>query len=532
MIFVTIAGVDRTSEVAQDQLQVQQIIGAQRDTATIFYKKYGSHAYMPSILDDIVIQDGDGGIEGGGGIGYGGVTYGRGYGIGDGSGSGAPRIFGGRIVTITETNLNNADGIVYQLDCADYGVDLDAELVSQEYQNMMIGDIIADILTNYSTGFTGNNVFCSFTVTDIVFNQIPISQALKRLADLVQYDWYVDPYKDIHFFPKYAELAPFNLTDSSGNYNNTSLQTVEDGTQLANEVLVRGGTYQGAIYTDTITVKGSVTASWVLPYKFDETTLTITIDGVSKTVGIFNQDTFASKDVLYRDTDQSIQVENPLSDGDTIAFSGTPLIPVLAVAADSTSIALYGVREKLVEDTSITDINTARQRAIVELKAYKDPLGQANFDTLTPGLHVGQVININSARRGVNDDYIIRQVTFQIYTPTSFIYSVQAVTVRSFTFIELLQQLLMPAATPIDPNEVSEMIKTDLQTLTLAESITLHSSPDHIDAATVTITETHIAHDPLGAGVAPLWVLGPYIPSGVTDTKRVINLDRASAILY
>jgi hypothetical protein len=235
--------------------------------------------------------------------------------------------------------------------------------------------------------------------------------------------------------------------------------------------------------------------------------------------------------VLYRDVDQSISVASPLADGSTIAFSGTPLIPVLAIAQDATSIALYGTREKLITDTSIVDINIARQRAAIELAAYKDPHAELQFDTYTPGLNIGQVINLNSSIRGFSEDYIIRQMTCRVRTPTSLIYSIVAVSVRAFTLIDVLTTLLQPPDTPIDPNEVSEIIKTDLATVTIGETITLHSSPDHTDTATVTIGES-IAHDPLGAGVAPTWVLGPYIPSGVSDMKRVINIGHASAVLY
>src|ERR1700712_2265228 len=262
-IKVTLAGVDRTSQISKDQFQVQQIIGAQRDTATLVYRKFGTRTYVPAMFDTVLIQDG------------------------------TTSIFGGRIINITELPINPASGVEYQIDCADYSIDLDAELVSQSYSNMTVAAIIADILTNFSTGFTGNNVNCTFTVTAIVFNQVPISQALKRLADLVQYSWYVDASKDVHFFPKYLELAPYNLTDTSGNYLNGTLQTLQDGTQLANSVKVRGGTYRGPTYADTITVKGSVTSSWVLPYKFDQPTLTISINSVSKTVGIYGKDTFA-----------------------------------------------------------------------------------------------------------------------------------------------------------------------------------------------------------------------------------------------
>src|SRR5262249_23036624 len=134
-ITVTLAGADQTSQIDQAQLQVQQIIGDQRDTATLIYKKFGSRTYTPAVLDTVLIQDG------------------------------GTSIFGGRITNITQMNLNNADGIVYQLDCADYTIDLDAELVSQEYDGMTVEDIIADILANFSSGFTGNNVTCGFTVT-------------------------------------------------------------------------------------------------------------------------------------------------------------------------------------------------------------------------------------------------------------------------------------------------------------------------------------------------------------------------------
>lgn len=498
---ITLAGTDLTSQIDQNQFQVQQVIGSQKNTTTLLYKKYGGRTYVPAVFDTVLIQDG------------------------------TATIFGGRIVSVTENAITEAGGVIYRLDCADYSIDLDAMLVSQEYDNMSVGAIIADILANFATGFTGNNVNCGFPITKIVFNQVTISQALKRLANIVQYDWFVDPTKDIHFAPKYTTLAPFNLTDTNGNFLKGTLQTIFDGSQIANSVKVRGGTYQGATYSDTITVKGSVTASWVLPYKFVFSTLTITINGTPQTVGKYGTDTFATFGVLYKDTDQSIQVASPLPDGSTVAFSGTPVIPVLAIAQDAASIALYGTREKLITDTSIIDIDTARQRASIELTAYKDPQAELDFDTLTPGLNIGQVINLTSAIRGINQDYIIRQMTVSVYSPTSCRYSIVAVGVRAFSFIDVLTALLQPPDMPIDPDEVSEEIKTDLQTITIAESITLTSAPNHTDIATVTVAEV-VAHDPLGAHVAPTWVLGPYIPSGTSDTKRVINLDHASAVLY
>ena len=45
-ITVTLAGVDHTSDIDFRNFRVQQVIGAQRDTASMSYKKYGSKSYV------------------------------------------------------------------------------------------------------------------------------------------------------------------------------------------------------------------------------------------------------------------------------------------------------------------------------------------------------------------------------------------------------------------------------------------------------------------------------------------------------
>src|SRR5436305_11364709 len=118
-VTVTLAGTDRTSQIDQDGLQVQQILGAQRDSAVLIYKKYRSKSYTPAVLDTVLIQDG------------------------------TTKIFGGRIATVQQTSFNNADGIIYRLDCADYAIDLDAILVSQTYTNKTVKQIIDDFVASF-----------------------------------------------------------------------------------------------------------------------------------------------------------------------------------------------------------------------------------------------------------------------------------------------------------------------------------------------------------------------------------------------
>lgn len=494
MIQVLINSTDRTSQVVSDSLQVEQVLTSQVDTARFRYRKYGSRSYTPAVGDNIEIYDG------------------------------STKIFGGKLLKISEGVLNGADGLEYDIDCVDHTYELDSLLVAKSYTNETIQDIIADIIASYAPTFTTANVVSTFEVGQIVFNQVSVSQCIKRLADIVKYDWYPDPNKDIHFFPKFTTAAPFNLTDTSGNYVVKTLKRKLDGTQIANKVKVRGGEYNAATYTDTLTVKGNDQKAFKLPYKFAN--LTVELDTgagfVSKTVGIDFIDDFSTKDVLYNYNERTIKFNSALADGNRIRYSGNPKVRVLGVASDPASIALYGTKEKLIQDMSIEDIDTARKRAIAELNAFKDKLTEVTFDTYTAGLNVGMVINLNSSKRSANDDYLISKLSFAAFKPDTFFYRVTLVTTKRFELLEILQKILQPDDIQNADAEVVEDIRTDEVEISIAELITLPASVTNF--TTLVFTE-NIYKDPLGAGVEPDWVLAPYFPSSHTDTKREGVLD-------
>lgn len=342
MITVEVNSNNITDLVVFPSLAVKQNLTNQADTAGFTVRKYGDRTFVPQFNDDVVIYDG------------------------------ATKIFGGTVLQVTETVESGAGGVVFAVTCADYTYEMDKPLVSRVYEDETIADIIDDLITAYAPGFTSNHVSSSFVVEKIVFNQLPISQCLKRLAEIIRYDWYVDEEKDIHFFAKETNLAPYNLTDTDGNYLYQSLTRTLDGSQVVNRVKVRGGEYNGASFTDTLTVVGNDSKSFKLPYRFAN--LEIELDTgsgfLSQTVGVDFIDDFTSKDVLYNFQEQTIRFENPLSDGDQIRFTGNPKTRVLGVAEDPASIAQYGKIEKLIRDDSIQSNAIARRRAQAELYAY------------------------------------------------------------------------------------------------------------------------------------------------------------------
>lgn len=479
---------DITDQISFPSLTVTQQLSNTVDKANFSVRKYGSKTFTPAIGDDVEIYDG------------------------------ATKIFGGKIIEINESTESLLTEKIYSISCVDHTYEMDSLLVARTYTSETIGDIIADLITDFTpvgSGFTTNNAQSTFTISKIVFNQIPISQCLRRLADIVKYEWYVDENKDVHFFPKFTESAPFNMED--GNYVIKSYSRGLDGSQIVNRVKVRGGLYDGSTFTDTITVVGNETKSFKLPYLFSN--LTIEVNGTPQTVGIDFIDDFTTKDVLYNYQDQSFHFENPLSDADEIEYSGNPKVPVLAIAEDSVSIATYGVKEKLIKDNSIISNTTARKRANAELYAYAESVIDATFTTYTSGLRAGQVITTPDG-----DQMLIKTLKFASHTPLEFKYNISLISTQRYEFIDILRKIIAPENEDIDENEVSEQMYSVNEKVSILENI------QKIDPFTADDNVTIVDYT-TDSAVAPEdveWVYAPFAPSSITDVKRQARYDRDS----
>lgn len=493
-VIVKINSVDKSEFIELDSLFVEENLTSLVDTAKFIIKKIGDRVFVPEFNDDVEVWDG------------------------------AVQIFGGKILIITENIKTGAGGIVYECSCVDHTYEMDKVLASKTYENETVAAIITDLLSSYAPTFNANNVDSTYVVTKIVFNQVSISSCIKKLAEMLRYDWYVDVDKSVHFFSKFSKSAPFNITDTSANYIFKTLERNVDGSQLVNRVKVRGGEYDGSTYTDSITVKGNVSKSFRLPYKMSN--LTVKLNTVSKTVGIDFIDDFTTKDVLFSYQDQTFRFENALADGDVIEYSGNPKVRVLAVAEDGVSIASYGAIEKLVRDDSIKDNTLARRRAAAELYAYAVEVVDAKFETYESGLHTGQTINIQSTLRGSDDNLIIKRVSYKMIDPMTFGYSVQLVSTKRFGLIEMLQKLMEPAALDADENEVSETIYTTSEELTITEEIELVAPFDADD--TLTIGENVLLNPVDPADVE--FVLGPYTPKSYLTLLNGYNYAVGSGI--
>lgn len=507
MISVFIDNVDLSSQINWNTLRVSQVLTSQVDTADFEMTKLPNDTFTINVKDEVIIYDG------------------------------SEKIFGGEIQTIDEVVLGNG-GLIFSIKCSDFTAQLDGMLVAKTYESKSVAFIVNDIISEFAPTFTTNITSATFVVEKIVFNNVNISTCLKKLATLLNYEWYVDADKVVHFFQRFSISAPFNLADDSGNYVWKSLKRNIDGTQIVNEVIVKGGLgTQVNRFTDEITVSGNTSLSFALPFKFAVSGFTIRVDvgagWVDKVVGIDGLDTFDDHDVLYNYNDNSISFETELADGNKIEFSGFKKFYIKSIVSNSVSISEFGLRQKLIKDASITDSSIARQRAIAELTTYQDAISELNFRTYESGLRTGMVMNLSSVLRDITDLIsVIQKVDFKTIDPETFYYDVKLVTTRKYTLLEMLSELIRPKDDDNNENEIAEVLKMDLVTLTMEEVIS--AVVPESDSVIITLAENNES-DPLGIGIEPTWVLGDYFPTSQGDTMfidQTNDIGEGSAGIY
>ena len=422
-----IDSVDRTDYVCANSLSITDNLGAKVNTAT--FRTYDiARAFVPTNSSEIIIYD----------------VYGN-------------KIFGGIIVSTEEKRRANNPGtgtelLEYSVSCQDYTRLLQKKLIVETFEDMTCLEIITAIRDGYfsSEEFTLNNVETGPTVTHISFNYKTGDQALENLAVAVGYQWYIDYDKDIHFYTTSGLDSYATFTDSTDNWNNLIIKP--DKSQLRNRVYVRGGIYYSDPFTQSIEADG-VQEEYLLAYTPDFTGFSVTIASVSKSVGTKGVDDAVLFDFLLN------RKEKTLSMGETSwAIANTPLaadtvlevtynyeIPVLIVQEDSDSITAMkaleggdGIYEYLITDKNITSVSAARDRASAELRDYANPITRGSIESYdVQGVQSGNVITINSTRRGINADYLITTVKATQITQTKIRYTLDF-TGKLYNFVDWL----------------------------------------------------------------------------------------------
>lgn len=415
MISVLINGVDRSQLITFGSLAIRDNINQQADTCEFSIKQHAGQTYKPNLDDEVEIYlDSD-------------------------------KIYGGVIVSIEQKVDYNHSVFINTIKCTDYTKYLNRKIVLKRYTNTTAKDVIVDLITNYASGFTTNNVGGEdVSIKTISFNELNVADCISKLATLTNYSWYVDYNKDVHFIKKNDEPAPFNLTEDTDNFIIESLSYSDDLSQIRNKIKIRGGEAAADARTEKKTGDG-VTDTFPLANKFSEKP-TVTVGGVSKTVGVDYLDKDTDFQVMWNYEQKYIRFTSgnipPASTTPNIEITGKPIKPIVVQLYDSYSISKYGIYEFYIRNDNLTSREEAVKYAQSQLQAYSASIKSTKFDTYKAGLRSGQTIVINLPTRGIAESFIIQSVSFKQLTPEKGYWSVSLATLRTISLIDILQRLL------------------------------------------------------------------------------------------
>ncbi len=396
--------------------------------------------------------------------------------------------------------------VTWQVTATDWGFLLDGTLVKKNYAGMDPHDIVVDIITTFCSGkgFTTTGVnYGNFLVETIKFNYQQPSKALQSLAKLIGWDWFIDPNKNVHFFLGDVDdglgggaigdggKAPITVDATSGEIEWNSLDIDLQITNMQNSVYVIGGTLPvmfNASNTNDVYPTNGVANTFPVAYAYSSSTIVVELNGLPQSVGVLNQVTDPSTvDVLYDSTSRFIQfTAGPPSSGGVVKIFGTALVPIVAHAQNSASIALYGERQGAVTDSTITSVPEAQLRAQAQILQFGHPVYDIKFNTLIPGCRIGQSIVVNVPAMGI-DSYqlVIKRIEVVGYAPgdntlgidAMLEYQVECIGSDNVTFTDLMTTILQQeqTQTAIPDSTITENLEVAEESLTLTETVSASS---------------------------------------------------------
>ncbi len=507
MLTLAINNIDRSSTIDWASIRKVEVLTKEPDSLEFRIKNHPGKTYQPMLSDEIILTDN------------------------------GQRIFGG---LITETKHENEGLLKYfSCTCKDYTYLMDRKLVNKTYTGQTVSAIITDLAATFMVGFTTANVQGLSVIPKIVFNDEQPSKCIQKLADLLgNYNWYVDYFKDIHFFSEGEGDAPFNLDDATGNYVFGSLQITRNINQIRNSVIVRGGIKESSTLTDIKLADGQQ-KTFVAKPLLSNLTISKSTNGTSYTVLTIGQDGIddaATKDVLYNPNNGFIifREDNKLASGNFLKWSGVQVYPIKIVRKDWASISKYGEFQYVIKDENIKSEEQAKQRAAAEILKYAERINEGVFNTTKSGLKTGQWITIDSPALGyVDEKFKINRILFRARTSSSFEYEVHLIASETFGIIDALSKLLVgnDANIQTSVNEVPVNVEGYTEEIAFGESYLVQTRPTATPVFSESISMSELFRvNPFGLNVYPIWVAGSYFPVDGDDRKRTAYADVGSKV--
>jgi len=387
--------------------------------------------------------------------------------------------FAGVIDSVQESLLSSWDHRIYNVNAVDYQRILEFRLVAESYQSKTCKYIIEDLIANYvavAWGITTTNVQTGPTIEEINFNYVTVADAIRRLAQITGYEWYVDYDKDVYFFASATLTAPYSISNVPGfSFEKFVLQP--DLSQIRNRVFFSGGNFLSSPITQTF-AGDDVTDTFTLTYK--PHAIGLDENGTAKTVGIENITDPATVDYIMNYGNKTIErTAAALPSGVTLtatySYQAKVLVQYDDPAAQAYVAALEGgdgIHEHQIIDTSIDTNEEAFDMSKADVDKNGIPMLRGGFETYTDGFAAGQLIDVNITGHAFNGSYLIQNVRAFSIGGGSFKYTV-LFSERKKTVEDILVGLIRKSTIQTADSDAIEKIIAVGENIELSPAITV-----------------------------------------------------------
>ena len=395
----------------------------------------------------------------------------------------------------------------------------DRARLNTHYVNQTLAYIVTDIVTNKCPDFTLGHIDASIGTASVTFNYEAPSDAIRKLCDALGYVFEITFNKVVNVYPQETTPAAQVLDDATPNRR--SLKFTVDTSNYCNSVIVRGGTYPSTNQTFSFKGDGAM-RQFPTPYA-PSTVVSITVNGVDQgTVTLQTGSEVIPTAWGYNPSAGNVlcgTATTPIST-DTVVVTYQYLVPLRvrrdSIAAIAKMRQLFpetdGIFQRVVNEKTYTDYNTAAGRCDQELQTYSNPVVDGSFITRENAFNPGDVVSINVSE--FTGTAVVMNVQSKNLGGNLFEHTVKLSSVL-FDVVDFMRKLLDATKAKIDDAEDVEQLYDMQEVIDVTETVTV-STNLHRESPNVSVHDENYNVK----NTAKLYVLGPYFPSSYTDTKR------------
>jgi hypothetical protein len=293
------------------------------------------------------------------------------------------------------------------VNCIDYHYAADKRLAAKTYVEADIRDIVQDLFDSYlkDESIEIGQIDTGVMIREEIFNYVPLSQALNKLAERAGFWWLIDENKKFYFIKKNA--FPYSKIVDSKTAIKGTIRLTTDNSKYRNKQIIKGTRDLTSVQTEIFKGDG-VQTTFVVGYPVAKIPMVeVSNNGTTwtpSTIGIRGLE--ENRDWYWSGGDNAItqdQNRTPLQENQYLRVKYQGEFPQLIIADDQSEVLSQKNIEMsgsgIVEDVQ-TEVQQSTRAAAIQLAAqllqYYGTVGRSiSFTTMHSGFAPGQLINVD-----------------------------------------------------------------------------------------------------------------------------------------